>query len=342
MINTQFLLSAGLALSGALASSAYAGSDLDAIKARGVLICGVAPGTAGFSVPASDGSWKGLDIDLCRSIATAIFNDPDKTRFVPLSDQVRFASLKSGEVDVLTRTATWTLQRDAGLGIDWEGVNFYDGLALLVNKKLNVKSATELNGATICLPQGGTGEASFRNYYTALGKTFKPIVFESQAELVSAYFSGRCDALGYDSSGLAGFRATRAPNPDDYVILPERIAKSPLGPVVREGDSRFGDIVRWTQYALVAAEELGVTSKNIDTAQIANTNSPDIKQLLGVNPGNGKALGLDEKWAYNIIKKVGNYGESFERNLGPGTPLGLDRGLNALWSNGGLQYAPPL
>lgn len=342
MKNTKHLIAASLSLCASFTSAAHAGSDLDAIRARGVLICGVTPGTAGFGVPGSDGKWKGLDVDLCKGIATAILGDPEKTRFVPLSDQVRFAALKAGEVDVLTRTATWTLQRDAGLGIDWEGINFYDGLALLVNKKLNVKSATELNGATICLPQGGTGEASFRNYYTALNKKFTPIVFESQAELVSAYFSGRCDALGYDSSGLAGFRATRAPNPDDYVILPERIAKSPLGPVIREGDSRFGDIVRWTQFAMVAAEELGVTSKNIDTPAIAKSENPDIKQLLGVVPGNGKALGLDEKWAYNIIKNVGNYGESFERNLGPGTPLGLDRGLNALWSKGGLQYAPPL
>lgn len=325
-----------------MASPAFAGADLDAIRARGVLICGVAPGTAGFSVPGSDGKWTGLDVDLCRSVATAILGDPQKTRFVPLSDQMKFASLKSGEVDVLTRTATWTLQRDAGLGIDWVGINFYDGLALLVNKKLNVTSAKNLNGATICLPQGGTGEASFRNYYTALHKKFTPIVFENQAELVSAYFSGRCDALGYDSSALAGFRATRAPNPADYVILPELIAKSPLGPVVREGDSRFADIVRWTQYALITAEELGVTSKNIDTPEIANSTNPDIKQLLGSTPGNGKALGLDEKWAYNIIKNVGNYGESFERNLGVHTPLGLERGYNNLWSKGGLQYAPPL
>ncbi|MES2530714.1 MAG: amino acid ABC transporter substrate-binding protein [Pseudomonadota bacterium] len=324
-----------------VAPLAHAGKDLDAVKARGVLVCGVAPALAGFSVPGSDGKWQGFDVDLCRSIATAILGDPDKTRFVPLSDQVRFAALKAGEVDVLTRASTWTLQRDAALGIDWTGVNFYDGLALLVSKKLGVKSAKELNGATICLPQGGTGEASFRSYYAALDKKFTPVAFENQAELVSAFFAGRCDALGYDSSALAGFRATRASQPDDYVILPEIIAKSPLGPVVREGDSRFADIVRWTLYAQVTAEELGITSKNIDDPAVRNSANPNVKLLLGVTPGAGKALELDEKWAYNIVKRVGSYGELFEKHLGAGSVLGLKRGLNALWSNGGLQYSPP-
>ncbi|RMX08815.1 amino acid ABC transporter substrate-binding protein [Corticibacter populi] len=321
---------------------AWAGKDLDAVKQRDTLICGVAPGTAGFALPGSDGQWSGFDVDLCRAIAIAILGTPEKTRYVPLSDQVRFATLSAGEVDVLTRTATWTLQRDASLGLDWTGVNFYDGLALLVRKDLGVKSAKELDGATICLPQGGTGEAHFRSYYEGLEKTFTPIAFESQAELVSAFFAGRCDALGYDSSGLAGFRATRAPKPDDYVILPERIAKSPLGPVVREGDARFADIVRWTLFALVTAEELGVTSKNIDSPEIRDTKNPTIRQLLGFTPGNGKALGLRESWAYDIIKHLGNYGELFERHLGKDTVLGLERGLNDLYTRGGLQYAPPL
>ncbi len=322
------------------AGTAYAGKDLDTIKARGNLICGVATGVAGFASADSQGKWTGLDVDTCRAIAAAIFGDADKVKFVPTTAQQRFTALQSGEVDLLVRTTTWTLTRDTALGFDFTGVNYYDGQGFMVNKKLGVKSAKELNGATVCVQPGTTTELNLADYFRANKMTFKPVVIEKVEEVRAAFFAGRCDVFTTDASGLYSTRAANAPNPDDYIILPEIISKEPLGPLVRHGDNQFADIVRWTLFAQIEAEEYGITSKNID--EMMKSDNPTIKRILGVTPGMGKALGVDEKWVYNIIKQVGNYGEMFERNVGMGSPLKIARGQNALWTQGGLQYAPPI
>ena len=322
------------------AGTAHAGKDLDAIKARGSLICGVSTGVAGFASADSQGKWTGIDVDVCRAIAAAIFGDADKVKFVPTTAQQRFTALQSGEVDLLVRTTTWTLTRDTALGFDFTGVNYYDGQGFMVNKKLGVKSAKELNGATVCVQPGTTTELNLADYFRANKMTFKPVVIEKVEEVRAAFFAGRCDVFTTDASGLYSTRAANAPNPDDYVILPEIISKEPLGPVVRHGDNQFADIVRWTLFAQIEAEEYGITSKNVD--EMMKSDNPTIKRILGVTPGMGKALGVDEKWVYNIIKQVGNYGEMFERNVGMGSPLKIARGQNALWTQGGLQYAPPI
>jgi len=322
------------------AGAAYAGKDLDAIKARGSLICGVSTGVAGFAAADSQGKWTGIDVDTCRAIAAAIFGDADKVKFVPTTAQQRFTALQSGEVDLLVRTTTWTLTRDTALGFDFTGVNYYDGQGFMVNKKLGVKSAKELNGATVCVQPGTTTELNLADYFRANKMTFKPVVIEKVEEVRAAFFAGRCDVLTTDASGLYSTRAANAPNPDDYVILPEIISKEPLGPLVRHGDNQFADIVRWTLFAQIEAEEYGITSKNVD--EMMKSDNPAIKRILGVTPGMGKALGVDEKWVYNIIKQVGNYGEMFDRNVGMGSPLKIARGQNALWTQGGLQYAPPI
>jgi general L-amino acid transport system substrate-binding protein len=322
------------------AGAAYAGKDLDAIKARGSLICGVSTGVAGFAAADSQGKWTGIDVDTCRAIAAAIFGDADKVKFVPTTAQQRFTALQSGEVDLLVRTTTWTLTRDTALGFDFTGVNYYDGQGFMVNKKLGVKSAKELNGATVCVQPGTTTELNLADYFRANKMTFKPVVIEKVEEVRAAFFAGRCDVFTTDASGLYSTRAANAPNPDDYVILPEIISKEPLGPLVRHGDNQFADIVRWTLFAQIEAEEYGITSKNVD--EMMKSDNPAIKRILGVTPGMGKALGVDEKWVYNIIKQVGNYGEMFDRNVGMGSPLKIARGQNALWTQGGLQYAPPI
>jgi general L-amino acid transport system substrate-binding protein len=322
------------------AGAAYAGKDLDAIKARGNLICGVTTGVAGFSLADSQGKWTGLDVDTCRAVAAAIFGDADKVKYVPTTAQQRFTALQSGEVDLLARTTTWTLTRDTALGFDFTGVNYYDGQGFMVNKKLGVKSAKELNGATVCVSPGTTTELNLADYFRSNKMSFKPVVIEKVEEIRAAFFSGRCDVYTTDASGLYSTRAANAPNPDDYVILPEIISKEPLGPVVRHGDNQFADIVRWTLFAQLEAEEYGINSKNVD--EMLKSDNPAIKRILGVTPGMGKALGVDEKWVYNIIKQVGNYGEMFERNVGMATPLKIARGQNALWTQGGLQYAPPI
>jgi len=318
---------------------ASAGPTLDKIKARGELVCGVNTGLGGFSVADSSGQWTGFDVDMCKAIAVSIFGDAAKTRFVPTSEQVRFTALQAGEVDVLTRNSTWTMQRDAGLGLDWAGINFYDGLAFMVPVASGVKDLKGLDGATICMNQGSAAEVDTRNYFTTHKMTYQPLAIENQESLNSSFFSGRCDAITADSSNLAAIRST-AKTPADYVVLPEIISKSPLGPVVRKDDPQFTAIVRWTLNAMITAEENGVTSANVD--EMKKSGSESVKTLLGVNPGNGKALGVSEDWAYQVIKQVGNYGESFERNVGAGSPLGLPRGANALWSQGGLLYAPPM
>ena len=330
---------AAVALTG-IASAAYAGKELDAIKARGQLICGVSTGVAGFAAADSQGKWTGIDVDVCRAVAAAIFGNADKVKFVPTTAQQRFTALQSGEVDLLVRTTTYTLTRDTALGFDFTGVNYYDGQGFMVNKKLGVKSAKELNGATVCVQPGTTTELNLADYFRANKMTFKPVVIEKIEEVRAAFFAGRCDVFTTDASGLYATRAANAPNPDDYIILPEIISKEPLGPVVRHGDNQFADIVRWALFAMIEAEEYGITSKNID--EMMKSDNPTIKRILGVTPGMGKALGVDDKWVYDIIKQVGNYGESFERNVGMGSPLKIARGQNALWTQGGLQYAPPI
>ncbi|HTE80181.1 MAG TPA: amino acid ABC transporter substrate-binding protein [Reyranella sp.] len=321
--------------------AALAGKDLDAVKARGTLICGVAAGgIAGFMMVDSQGKWTGLDVDICRATAAAIFGDSEKVKYVPLSGQTRFTALQAGEVDLLSNNSTWTLTRDSALGLDFVGVTYYDGQGFMVPKKLGVKSAKEMNGASICVPSGSTTELNVADYFRAMKMTFKPVIMEDADQIRGAFFSGRCDVYTGDKARLYATRAANTANPDDYEILPEIISKEPLSPAVRHGDSQFADIVRWAQYAMLEAEEYGITSKNVD--EMLKSDNPTIKRILGVTPGMGKALGVDEKWVYTIVKQVGNYGEAFDRNLGPGTPLKIDRGLNKLWTQGGLQYAPPI
>jgi len=343
MLKKTIALGAAVAALLGAAGTAHAGKDLDAVKARGNLICGVSTGVAGFSLADSQGKWTGLDVDVCRAVAAAIFGDAEKVKYVPLTAQQRFTAVQSGEVDLLSRNTTWTLQRDTALGLDFTGVNYYDGQGFMVNKKLGVKSAKELNGATVCVQPGTTTELNLADYFRANKMTFKPVVIEKVDEVRAAFFSGRCDVYTNDSSSLYATRAANPPpplKPEDFVVLPEIISKEPLAPAVRHGDNQFADIVRWSQYAMLEAEEYGITSKNVD--EMMKSENPTIKRILGVTPGMGKALGVDEKWVYNIVKQVGNYGESFERNVGSGSVLKIERGLNKLWTKGGLQYAPPI
>lgn len=316
---------------------AQAESTLDAVKSKGFVQCGVNTGLAGFSQPDSKGEWKGIDVDVCRAVAAAVFGDASKVRFTPLTAQQRFTALQSGEIDILSRNTTWTLSRDTSLGLNFTGVTYYDGQGFMVPKKLNVKSAKQLNGATVCVQPGTTTELNLADYFRAQGMTFKPVVIEKLEEVTNAYFSGRCDVYTTDVSGLVSVRKSRAQNPADHVILPEVISKEPLGPVVRHGDDQWFDIVKWSLFAMIEAEEMGLTSNNID--QMAGNKNPAIQRFVGKTGDLGKMLGLDAKWSYNIVKQVGNYGESFERNL---TPLGFQRGINALWTKGGLMYAPPM
>jgi general L-amino acid transport system substrate-binding protein len=342
MRNVILAAAAGFAAS-VLSTGAMAGKDLDAIKSRGSLLCGVGTGTAGFMLPDSQGKWTGLDVDVCRAISAAIFGDSEKVKYVGLTSQQRFTALQSGEVDLLSNNTTITLTRDTALGLDFTAVTYYDGQGFMVPKKLGVKSAKELNGATVCVAPGTTTELNLADYFRANKMSFKPVVIEKVDEIRSAFFSGRCDVYTTDASALAATRVANVPAPltqDDFMILPEIISKEPLAPAVRHGDNQFADIVRWTQYAMIEAEEYGITSKNVD--EMLKSDNPAIKRILGVTPGMGKALGVDEKWVYNIIKQVGNYGESFDRNVGKDSPLKIDRGLNKLWTQGGLQYAPPI
>ena len=318
-------------------ASAQAGPTADGALKKGFIQCGVNTGLAGFAQPDSNGEWRGIDIDLCRALAAALFGDAKKNRYTPLTAQQRFTALQSGEVDILSRNTTWTFARDAGLGLNFVGVNFYDGQGFMVTKKRNVKSAKQLNGAAICVQPGTTTELNMADYFRANKMKFKPVVIEKLEEVLNAYFTGRCDVFTTDVSGLVAVRAARATNPADHVILPEVISKEPFGPVVRHGDDHWHDLVRWTLFAMIEAEELGLTSKNID--QQAQNANPVVQRFIGATGDFGKMLNVDNRWAYNIVKQVGNYGESFERHL---TPLGLDRGLNKLWNKGGIMYAPPL
>ena len=331
-------LAGGTLLFGAFAAPAAA-ATLDTVKQRGTLICGVTTGLAGFSIADQQGRYTGLDVDTCRAIAAAVLGDASKAKFVPATAQQRFTLLQSGEIDVLTRNTTWTLLRDTDLGLMFAPVNYYDGQGFMVAKKLGVKSAKELDGASICVQPGTTTELNLADYFRANHMNFKPVVIEQLDEVENAFFSGRCDAYTTDRSGLAGTRSGRAQNPDDYIILPEVISKEPLAPAVRHGDDDWFAIVKWTIFALIAAEEKGITSKNVE--EMKKSDDPEIKRMLGVTAGGGKALHLDEGWVVNIVKQVGNYGEIFDRNVGKDSPLKLERGLNALWDKGGLMYAMP-
>ncbi len=310
---------------------------LETIRARGHLICGVSSGVAGFSLPDSAGNWRGLDVDLCRAVATTIFGDANKVRFVGLSSQVRFTALQSGEVDLLARNTTFTLTRDISLGFDFVGINFYDGQGFMVRRSAGITSATQLDGATICMQPGTTTELNVADWFRTRNLTFTPVLIEKFDDVNAAFFAGRCDAYTTDQSGLAAVRITQGDRANDYVILPEQISKEPLGPLVRQGDARFADLVRWSLYAMVAAEELGLSSANIE--QSRDSANPDIQRFIGRTGDLGQMMGVDNAWAYNIVKQIGNYGESFTRNI---APLGVPRGHNELWTKGGLMYAPPI
>lgn len=318
-------------------TTARAQATAAAAVKKGFIQCGVNTGLAGFSQPDSQGEWRGIDIDLCRAVAAALFGDARKVRYTPLNAQQRFTALQSGEIDVLSRNTSWTIARDAGLGLNFVGINYYDGQGFMVTKKRNVKNAAQLNGATVCVQPGTTTELNLADYFRSKKMKFKPVVIEKLEEVLNAYFAGRCDVYTTDVSGLIAARASRAANAADHVILPEVISKEPLGPAVRHGDDHWFDLVKWSLFAMIDAEELGLTSKTID--QQEKSANPVVQRFAGASGEFGKMLGIDKRWAYKIIKQVGNYGESFERNL---TPLGVSRGVNKLWNQGGLMYAPPL
>ena len=321
-----------------LSLSAQAGT-LSMVKKRGKLKCGVSTGLAGFSAPDSKGNWVGMDVDFCRAVAAAIFNNPNKVQYVSLNAQQRFTALQSGEIDLLSRNTTLNLSRDTQMGINFGHVFFYDGQGFMVRKKLGVKFARELNGASVCTQQGTTTELNMADYFRANKLKLKPVVFESNEEVNQAFIKGRCDALTTDRSGLASERS-KMKKPSEFVILPEVISKEPLAPAVRHGDDQWLDIITWTLYSLIEAEELGINQKNIN--KFTTSKNPRVRRFLGVVQGNGRALGLKQKWAFNVIKHMGNYGEIFERHVGKESPLKLSRGLNAIWTEGGLMYAPPV
>ena len=333
-------LALGAALFAAFTGAAYAGKTLDTIKQRGELVCGVNTNLAGFSAADSQGNWTGLDVDICKAIAASILGDAKKVKYVPLNASQRFTALQSGEVDLLSRNTTWTLTRDASLGLEFTGITYFDGQGFMVPVKSKVTSAKQLKGATVCVQSGTTTEKNLNDYSKANNLGMKPVVFETFEATNKAYFSGRCQAYTTDASGLASLRNKEADKPDDHLILPELISKEPLGPAVRRGDDDFFTIVKWVVFALLEAEEYGITQANVD--QMKASTDPVVGRILGTTEDTGKLLGLDKDWAYRPLKQVGNYGEIFERNVGPKSPLKLPRGANNLWSKGGLQYAPPV
>ncbi|EJW21781.1 general L-amino acid-binding periplasmic protein AapJ [alpha proteobacterium IMCC14465] len=319
--------------------SAKADTTLDLVKKRGELSCGVSQGLQGFSAPDDKGRWHGIDVDFCRAVAVAVLGDAEAVKIVPLSAKVRFTALQSGEIDLLARNTTWTMHRDTALGIQFVGVNYYDGQGFIVRKDIGVTNARELDGASICVNAGTTTELNVADFFRSNGMDYEISSYEKSEEAVAAYDAGRCDAYTTDQSGLYAQRQ-RLIDPDAHMVLPDVISKEPLSPVVRQGDDVWADVVRWVHYAMLNAEELGVNAQNVDKLQ--ESINPSIRRLLGVEGAYGESLGLDNKWAARIIRKVGNYGESFDRNLGAGSQLKIERGLNALWSNGGLQFAPPI
>jgi len=327
-------------MTGAFVTDAQAGAVLDKVKSKGFIQCGVSQGLPGFSNPDAQGNWTGIDVDVCIATAAAVFGDATKVKYTPLSAKERFTALQSGEVDMLSRNTTWTLVRDTALGLNFVGVNYYDGQGFMVRKDLGVKSAHELDGASVCTNLGTTTELNLSDFFRANKMKFKGVFFEKADEVVAAYDAGRCDVYTTDQSGLAAQRI-KLKEPDAHMVLPEVISKEPLGPVVAHGDDQWFDIVKWTLYALIEAEELGVNKTNVHNLK-ANSTNPNIKRLLGAEGDTGKNLGLSKSWAYDAIKSVGNYGEMFDAHLGPNTALKLPRGVNASWKNGGLMYAMPV
>jgi len=319
--------------------SANANQTRENVIKRGSLNCGVSQGVPGFSNADASGKWAGIDVDFCRAVAAAVLGDANKVKYTPLSAKDRFEVLKAGDIDVLARNTTWTLSRDGGLALDFIGTNFYDGHGFMVRKAANINSAKKLNNVKVCVETGTTTELNLRDYFKANKLKYEPVAFTKADEAVAAYDAGRCDVYTTDKSGLAANR-TKTKNPADHVILPETISKEPLGPVVRGNDENWANITRWTLNVMIEAEELGITKANVDT--LKSTDNPAIKRLLGLEGETGKNLSLGNEWSYNIIKQVGNYGESYETNVGPKTPIGLGRGLNQLWSKGGILYAPPV
>ena len=314
-------------------------ATLDVVKQRGFLQCGVSTGLAGFGAPDDKGEWRGLDVDVCRAISAAIFKDPGKIKFVPLTAKERFTALQSGEVDLLSRNTTWTMSRDTTLGLQFGAVTYYDGQGFMVRRAGSIKNAKDLAGASVCVQTGTTNELNLADYFRTNSIEYKPVVFEKLDETIAAYRSERCDAFTTDVSQLYAERL-KLPNVDEHVVLPDVISKEPLGPAVRQGDGQWAGIVRWSLFAMVGAEELGITQGNVQS--MLDAPNPEVRRLLGAEGDFGKGIGLDKDWAFQILKAVGNYGESFERNVGKGSRLGIARGLNAQWKNGGLQYAPPI
>jgi general L-amino acid transport system substrate-binding protein len=323
----------------AMAAGAASAGTMDDVKARGKLNCGVTTGLVGFAAPDANGVWEGFDVSVCRAVAAAVLGDPAAVEFVTTTGQTRFTALASGEIDMLARNTTWTFSRDVDLKFEFVGVNYYDGQGFMVPKSLGVSSAKELDGATVCIQTGTTTELNLADFFRANNISYEPVPIETNAEAQQQYLAGACDVYTTDASGLAATRATFE-NPGDHAVLPEIISKEPLGPLVRHGDNEWGDVVRWSLNAMIAAEEMGITSANVDS-MAAGTNNPEINRILGTEGELGAMLGLDKDWAMRIIKSVGNYAEVFEKNIGESTPIGLARGLNAQWTNGGLLYTPP-
>jgi general L-amino acid transport system substrate-binding protein len=340
-ITSRFVLGTLAAAGIFTALPAHAGKTLDTIKQRDQLVCGVNVGLAGFSAADSQGKWTGLDVDVCKAIAATVLGDPNKVKWVPLNAQQRFTALQSGEVDILSRNTTWTLTRDASLGMHFTNTTYYDGQGFMVPAKGKVKSAMQLKGATVCVQSGTTTEKNLTDFSRAHKLDIKPVVFEKLEAVNGAYFSGRCQAYTTDASGLASIRNKEAKDPSEHLVLPELISKEPLGPAVRRGDDEFFAIAKWVVFALIEAEEYGVTQENVDKMKATSTD-PVVMRMLGTSEDTGKLLGLDKDWAYRAIKATGNYGEIFERNVGPNSALGLPRGVNNLWSKGGIMYAPPI
>jgi len=324
---------------GVAATTAAGATTLEDVKAKGFIQCGVSQGLPGFSNPDAQGNWTGIDVDYCRAMAAAVFGDATAVKYTPLSAKERFTALQSGEVDVLSRNTTWTMSRDTQLGLNFAGVNYYDGQGFMVRKDLGVTSALELSGASVCTNTGTTTELNVADYFRAHNMPYEIVAFEKADEVVAAYDAGRCDVYTTDASGLYAQRL-KLTNPGDHMVLPEIISKEPLGPVVRQGDDEWFNIARWTLNAMLNAEEMDVTSENVDEKK--SSEDPNVKRLLGVEGAFGEAIGLSNDWAYNIIKQVGNYEESFNANVGPDTPLGISRGVNALWNDGGFMYAAPI
>lgn len=338
--NKKYWLLIPAALSATMAFNAASAATLDEVKSRGEVRCGVSTGLSGFSSPDADGAWQGIDVEVCRAVASAVFGDPSKVSFTPLTAKERFTALQSGEIDVLSRNTTWTATRDNSLGLNFTGVTFYDGQGFLIRKDLGINSAKELDGASICVQAGTTTELNMADYFKAHGMTFQQVAFDTSDQTAQGFDSGRCDVLTSDSSQLAALRL-QLKDPEGAKVLPERISKEPLGPVVRQGDDQWFNIVKWSLFALLNAEELGVTQANAKSMK-ANPPNPDVARLLGADGQFGDQMGISNDWAYHIVSQVGNYGEIFDRTVGADSPMALERGINALWTDGGIQYAPPV